>query len=501
MGSFWKRAFRSFSVARLAIACFFASGLEARADDYVRDKAPSPAAKAYFSAVPQGLPQKTLVRGDIREADENGAYFTEDGSISIPPKAMIVFTLAGKCMDPHLPAPGAGEPMQFVDASKLVPRRLRTMYDNLVRRQAQGDPSVLANNPQHLVWAIRTAGTDDPLANNLSASQLDVLDECAGRRGTFMNFHEREKRRNAKKGGRRDRGNRVSVGDFSYDASELRGTNAVQVVERHVSTLAEMTRKATAKTSAEFRFGEIEEDLYSDVSCDGGLSFSARILNASEHRKEFRASDFVAQVGNGSQAGSQRQRVTMGYPDKFTVIEGAAVEGVEIDRNESYEEADGEIWRRVRGRSRSRRTVRYGEGCPSFAIETEPTRRTRTETTEIVLVPSSVPPVEPVDPVVIVETNTLVRDVPVAEKASIRVRSLEYDEGTGRGILAVEIAGGSFSQAMERIRNSFPEWVRAEAGRLAPDVTVPDDADLEPEEIRIRENNLCEVLFSATRKE
>ena len=196
--------------------------------DYVRDKSASSAARAYFEAVPEKLESRKVIRSSPQPDGEGDAYFTEDGAISIPPRGMVAFKMSGRCMDPHLPAPAAGEPMQFVDRSKLIPQRLRQMYDNLVLRMSQGDPKVAAANPQHLVWAIRTVGTDDPLANNLSDAQLEILDECAGRRGAFLKYHEKEKRRNARKSrkGRQEVSNRVAVGGMSYDAPELRGTNA-----------------------------------------------------------------------------------------------------------------------------------------------------------------------------------------------------------------------------------------------------------------------------------
>ena len=177
--------------ALLPVAALARSG-----DDYQNGAAASAAARAYFKAVPQKLESKKVSRRASAVADEDGAYFTSDGGISIPPGAMIMFKGAGKCMDPHLPAPRGGEPMQFVDVGNLIPSKLRFAYDTLLERSAKGDPKVKANNLQHLVWVLRTAGTDDPIANNLSDSQIELLDECAGRRGTFLKYHEKEKKKN-----------------------------------------------------------------------------------------------------------------------------------------------------------------------------------------------------------------------------------------------------------------------------------------------------------------
>lgn len=474
--------------------------------DYVRDKSASSAARAYFEAVPEKLESRKVVRSAAQPDGEDDAYFTEDGAISIPPRGMVAFKMSGRCMDPHLPAPAAGEPMQFVDRSKLIPQRLRQMYDNLVLRMSQGDPKVAAANPQHLVWAIRTAGTDDPLANNLTDAQLEILDECAGRRGAFLKYHEREKRRNARKSrrGRQEASDRVAVGNLSYDASELRGTNAVRQIESHIATLTEMGQQSKTRTSSDFRYGEIEEEMYSDIVGNGGLSFAARIINASDHRKEFRAADFVAQVGNGSAKGGMRQRVTMGIPDEFMTFAGAVAEGVEIDRDISIAEIEGRQDWSVRGRSYRRRSQRTADGHSQTESETSTTRRARrdetTTVTEITPV-TPVSPVTPVPPIVIRETvtNDVVRNVPVAEEVDVRVVSLEYDAKTNKGVLTVEILRGSFKKASQCIRRNFDDLVRKKS--LAKDAAkIPAAAKLEIETISINDDDRCEVKFRAAKE-
>lgn len=488
--------------ARLFLALFLAAAA-VRADDYVRGLSASPEAKAYFAAVPVGLPETKVSATNAPDRGGDAAWFTEDGSISIPPGAMVEFSLAGRCMDPHLPAPDTGEPMQFVDVGKLVPPRLRTMYDNLLLRQARGDPAVLENNPQHLVWAIRTAGTDDPLANNLTDAQLRVLDECAGRRGAFLKYHEKMKRKNARKA--RKEGNsagdgRIAVGNLSYDASDLSRTNAVRRVETHVETLTEMGRTSTVRTASDFRYGEIEDDLYSDISGDGGLSFTARILNASERRREFRAWDFAAQVGDGSREGGKRQRVTMEPPREFKLVRGAAVEDVEVDRSVSEAEVEGEAWQRLRGHVRHRRTERNGEYHSESQSDTRTDTRIRTETTTTVeeFPPARpvqpVPPPPPPEPIVIVRTNTVPH--PVAERLDLRVAGLEWDGETEQGTLLVEIRSGSFRAAATRIRTHLSGLVREAADRFPPKDALPAGVAFALDAISIRDDDLCEVRFS-----
>ena len=483
--------------AVLAVASSPAYGR--RVDDYASDNAPRALARAYFSVVSTNQGWKTVARNDPSpDSADEGAYYTEGGGISIPPRAMIVFKNAGKCMDPHLPAPRGGEPMQFVDVGKLIPQKLRPTYDRLIERSARGDPNVAANNLQHLVWALRTAGTEDPIANNLTDAQIELLDECAGRRGAFMRYHEREKARNARrsrKGRNAGSAGRISVGGFSYDASDLRGTNGVRRIESHIATLTEMGEKSKETTSSDFRYGEIDEELYSDVVCDGGLSFTARILNASERRREFRAADFAAQVGNGMVAGSRRQRVTMGVPDKFAVVMGAVREGVEIDRGISAAEIDFEDRPRVRGRGYRRRAARAGEGRSSSTKEHERKQRTQTEITTTVEEVTPVPPVPPVPPVTpVVIRNTVTNEVP--EDVNVRVMSLSYDDATQNGVLTIEIASGSFKDANAFVRQNFEELVRKRSIEGSA-VKIPEGVKFEIESITITESNRCEIKFKA----
>lgn len=475
------------------------------ADDYVHDKVPSVAAKVRFAAVPDGLPAKKISVEYPQRREDGDAFYTDDGAISIPPGAMVEFSLSGKCMDPHLPAPAAGEPMQFVDVGKLVPYQLRAMYENLMARQAKGDPVVLTNNPQHLVWAIRTAGTDDAMANSLSDAQLALLDDCAGRRGTFIKYHEKTKRRNArknKKGGDGGSG-RVSVGSLSYDASELSRANGARRIESHIAELTEMGEKSTVRTAADFRYGEIEDELYSDVVGNGGLSFRARILNASEHRREFRLYDFAAQVGNGSEDGGKRQRVTMGPPSEIIVVTGAVQEGVEIDRSITEMEIEGQSDSGFRNRTYRQRRVRGGEG--HVESETSTARNSRTRRNRQITVTDippvepvePVPPMEPAEPIVIVRTNTVTRTRTVPEKLAVRVVSLEYDPEKGSGTLVVEITRGTFREAARHIREHLGDLVREGARTLADGPKIPPALQFEVESIAISEDDLCEVGFKA----
>lgn len=476
----------------LAVLLPLAAAGESNIDDYADGLSPSAAAKAYFAAVPKDLKKVRILRGEPQRTEEGCAYFTENGDIAIPPGAMIKFRNAGKCMDPKLPAPHTGEPMQFVDTSRLVPRKLQKLYANLLSMMAAKDPRVMSANPQHLVWAIRTAGTESPYADNLSEKQLEVLDECAGRRGVFLKYHEKTKAKNAKKK-RKGRGaSRITVGNLSYDASELSGTNGLRRIETHISTLTEMGEKATERSSAEFRYGEIEEELYSDIVCDGGLSFSARLLNASDRVKYFRAEDFSAQVGDGAVYGSRRQRVTMTIPNEFVVIKGAAQEGVEISQDISVAEVDDSIRRRVRGRGYTRRSPKSSRKSVRTERTSERKSKTQTDVTTTVTEIPPAPPVPPVKPIIDDDTNKVV--IAVTEEVSVRVTALEYDSEKRQGVATIEIISGSFKKANKYIRDKFDSLIRRSGKE---DVSkLPTKSKLEIESVSINAEDRLEIRFT-----
>ena len=264
----------------------------------------------------------------------------------------------------------------------------------------------------------------------------------------------------------------------------------MRCIESHISTLTEMGEKSKERTSSDFRYGEVEEELYSDIACDGGLSFTAKILNASDHRKEFRAADFAAQVGNGAVAGSRRQRVTMRTPDEFMMIAGAVREGVEVDREISIAEVEGEASQRIRGRSYRKKTAKGGKHSTRTEREHERKRRAKTEATTITEEVTPVSPVSPVPPVLIRETVT--NEVP--EEVSLRVESLDYKADSRQGMLILEIERGSFKKANKYIRKNFVTLIRKQASPEAA-AKIPANAPLEIESISITADDLCEVKF------
>lgn len=443
-----------------------------RIPDYVYDQAPSARAKASFaSAVPKGTVRK-VVKAD--SGDKEGVYFTEDGSISIPPGTMIEFKGEGKCMDPKLPAPRAGEPMQFVNTDRLIPRKLRETYAGLIERYGRKDPEVMANNPQHLVWALRTAGTDSPMANNLSSSQRKLLDKCAGGgHEVFSRYHEREKRRNQKLSKKkRDRADleHITVGNFTYDAADLVGSNSVQQVDRHIETLVEMGAQAKESAQGDFRYGEIEDELYSDVVGEGGLSYRARVLNTSDKRKDFHLTGFAAQVGFGAD-GTKRQRVTMSLPESVEVV-AVEADASEVERRLSAQETEVEVRTPRRERTLKRRKEKSASG--SFSQSSEVTGPTTIRT----------------------EETTSATSIQGGNEDVVRLGAaqLKYDEIQRRGTLILEIKSGSFKKASKHIREHIADLLK-EAGRKTG-VRLPSGVTPEIETISVNAQDQCEVYFS-----
>lgn len=440
-------------------------------DDYASSGLkPSKKAKASFESVPDGRLGIWVSRG----GSGGGGRFTGDGAIAIPPGAMVEFEYEGKCMDPQLPAPAGGEPMQFVDTAGLIPAHLRTCYQNLLDLQAACDPRVTSEGMQQLVWALRTAGQPGSVADNLPDGQRRLLDACSGRKEGFTRYHEKEKARAEKHVG----SGRVSVGNYSYDAAELRGEEAGRHIQSHVDELIAMGRDAGVVGAPGFRYGEIEEKLYSDIVSEGGLSVKARVLNVSEQTRVFCVSDYAAQAGDGRESGSRRQRVTLNVPDKVRMVPNAVVLKVQRNRDTMVSEMERTEWSRRTARSEETRRTRWVESVPPV---------------------SPVPPVTPIPPVERVSvvtntvTNTLVRAVP--EEVELRVVGLEYDTETRRGVLKVEVLKGAYQKAFLHLRGQFAELLRRD-GRAAA-VGVPVGAEWNIDGIFVNDVDECEVHFSA----
>jgi len=111
-----------------------------------------------------------------------------------------------------------------------------------------------------------------------------------------------------------------------------------------------------------------------------------------------------------------------------------------------------------------------------------------------------VAPVPPVAPVVAVAPVSLygagTDPASASDGVSVKVSSLTYDENEGRGVLTVEVVGGSFTGINRYIRANIGKLARNDApGDAAP--KIPPDARLKIETITINESDFCEVRFVA----
>ena len=114
-----------------------------------------------------------------------------------------------------------------------------------------------------------------------------------------------------------------------------------------------------------------------------------------------------------------------------------------------------------------------------------------------------VTPVAPVAPVMAVAPVSLyasgTNNSTVEDGVSVKVQSLAYDEDNGRGVLSVEVLGGSFSAVNRYIRKNIGKLARNDApGDAAP--KIPPDAKLKIESIIIDEDDFCEVRFKEKEK-
>ena len=262
--------------------------------DYVTGLKPSLAAKQYFAQVPDNAePLETVHRKDAGRS-KSGVQFLANGGILIPPGVVISYENKGCCMDPSLPAPKEGDEYQLVPVERLLPAEMRDIYQKLMLKAANGDQAVQCNL-QYLVWALRTAGTDHPIANSLSKNELSILDRC-GYSGQFSAFHQNAK---ANKDLNDLANALVSIGTVSYSADDLRNSgNALERINEHLEQLMQIG--ATMPTShTGFNFGELEPGIYTDIRGTGYLTFTARIANSTGQDFIFYPSNYAGQVGSG----------------------------------------------------------------------------------------------------------------------------------------------------------------------------------------------------------
>lgn len=102
---------------------------------------------------------------------------------------------------------------------------------------------------------------------------------------------------------------------------------------------------------------------------------------------------------------------------------------------------------------------------------------------------AAVAPVTPVVPAVAPDgPNT-------AEKVSVSVESLVYDEKSGQGVLKVKIVSGTFKEVNNYLHTNIGKLIRNDApGEDAP--KVPYDATITIESMTIVGDDVCIVRFS-----
>lgn len=302
--------------------------------DYITGLQQSQEAREYFVKSNANASQKKTVTPGNDQG--TGVVWTDDGGIVIPPGCSIEFENKGYCLDPHLPAPGAGHEMQFVRIASLLPDELQGTYRNLLKRSAAGDEDV-KNNMQRLVWALRTAGSQDVMATHLTDRQREILSECA-ENGSFEDYVYRQElygkiveELKSKFISKIKSSTSVRVGNVVYDAFDLLDPDkGKQKVEDHLQSLISMGLNLPV-TQTGFNYGELENGIFTDIKGNGTLSFKAKIANSTSQPYTFYPMNYAAQAGNGGSSvgfyaaanSGMRQRTTIDVP-----------EDVEVDENE-----------------------------------------------------------------------------------------------------------------------------------------------------------------------
>lgn len=313
--------------------------------DYITGLTPSDNSRKYFASISgDKQPIETVSRSDDRES-KSGVRFVKNGGIVIPPGVTISFENRGYCMDPNLPAPKAGEEYQLVPATRLVPEDLQGIYKNLVTKASAGDENI-QRNMQHLVWALRTAGTDAAFANNLTKEQKKILDRCSEYPGQFEEFNANAKANDkALKEllGKVDAVLNIKIGNVSYKASDLLDPDVGnKKINEHLNQLIGMSQHLPVEKSG-FNFGEIQPGIYTDVKGTGPLQYRARIANSTSQPFIYYPTEYVGQVGSPTKNGavasyaaadtSMRQRVTGGNPNDVKALSNSNKKSNDNDKS------------------------------------------------------------------------------------------------------------------------------------------------------------------------
>lgn len=300
--------------------------------DYINGLLPSENSRKYFTQISadSDQPIETVSRTDD-SSSKSGVRFVKNGGIVIPPGTTISYTNKGYCMDPNLPAPKSGEEFQLVPMAQLIPEELQGTYKKLLEKASSGDTSVQFNM-QHLVWALRTAGTDAAYANNLTTQQKRILDRCSDYQGQFEDFHATAKSNSKMMKellGLADSYLNVKIGGVSYKASDLLDPDiGSKKINEHLNQLIDMSKSLPVERSG-FNYGELQKGIYTDVRGSGYLQYTAKIANSTNQPFIYYPTDYVGQVGSPTENGgmtfyavtniTMRQRVTGGNPNKIYV--------------------------------------------------------------------------------------------------------------------------------------------------------------------------------------
>ena len=221
--------------------------------------------------------------------------------------------------------------------SCLIPEGLQGIYDKLVTRAANGDSAVTANM-QHLMWALRTAGTDAAYANNITSEQRRILDSCSEYAGEFEDFCSNERARAQLLGwliAKVDARLNINIGGVSYKASDLLDPDVgAKKIDAHLQQLIDLGEMVPIEHIG-FNYGELEKGIYTDVMGTGPLKFRATVANATSQPFVFYPQRYVGQAGSDVSLSSSAitfsatandakvQRVTSGPVDEVGVVGGS----------------------------------------------------------------------------------------------------------------------------------------------------------------------------------
>lgn len=249
----------------------------------------------------------------------------EDGVITLLPGELVSFSERGFCMDPRLPAPGAGELLRLVPTSSLIPEELRPIYVTVLKQASRTDTigTAYKNSMQAMVWLFRTAGQTANMAilqqTRTNAKYRQLVDAAyPGGWNTLVSYHQqalttaqfKSDLTNAITRGLRLSSRQTSSADF------LGQSMSDRVVDDHLLTLINSPVIGNVVPGSQYTL--LASGVAAEVVGSAPLTASFRLLNLSGSPFKYSSTEWSAE--------SQRKTQRVALAGSMERLQGAVVD-------------------------------------------------------------------------------------------------------------------------------------------------------------------------------